>query len=145
MGVLRIWLLFVSSIFEFSSKDCVADEFDGVCERDFFICKFNVYGFVLLIKLRGNCIFVSSLIFDDDGVVDTSTILDNDELLLTVTVVGTDDDDNNWSVEQFWISIDGGSGSGVVNDWESTWIVGDCVSEYKNNNQLISVGLISDK
>ncbi len=62
------------------------------------------------------------MIFDDD-VFDTSTIW------LTAVVEGIDDD--NWFVEQSLTSIvDRGGGSDVDNDWERTWIDGDCVSKY---------------
>lgn len=131
-GVPGTWLLFASSVGGFSIKDFVIEEFG------FFVCEFNEYGFVLLIKLRGNCIFLSSWIFDDDDDVgDASTIFVNVELLLLIGVVeGTDD---NWSVEQLSIKIEGvgagGGGGGGSNGWGRTWIVDDWVSKYEKKNE----------
>ena len=107
----------------------------------FFICKFNGNGLFSLIKLRGNCIVVSSLISDDD-VGDTSTAFDNVELL--VTIIDGIDDDERWFEELWWddnISIDDeesdSSGGDGANGWESTETVDDCVSKHIKHYVLL--------
>lgn len=86
-------LLFVSPRFEFSA-DVLADGAGGdvvICGIGFFNCKFNGNGLFSVIKLRGNCIVLSSLISAGD-VDDASTRFDNLEFFETSTD-GIDDEE----------------------------------------------------
>ncbi len=124
LAVSTTLLLFVSPRFEFSIKVLFGGDVVLICGIEFFNCKFNGNGLFSLIKLRGNCIVLSSLIFDDD-VDDTSTTFE----LFLITI----DDEEFWSDGKRSIEDDESANvrdDGGTNVWESTETVDDCVSKY---------------
>ena len=153
------WL--VSARLEFSRSVLPDDEEDddvdaGKWEVGFLNCKFNGNGLFSLIRLRGNCMAVSSfvaaaavvLVVADEGDVDAAlTALDNGEWLVT-TMAGIDaaDDmlDGSWSeeiddegsissaddVESVDVTVAGANG------WESTETADDCDSKHVWKHQV---------
>ena len=112
-----LMLLVLSSIFELSIKEFVdvdergsggGDDEAVMCVRGLFNCKFNEYGLLSLIKLRGSCIVVSSLILSGVCVGGTLAISVKYEDVETLTdgTGGEDVDVSSCFVEQLSVSLD---------------------------------------
>jgi hypothetical protein len=86
-----------------------------ICRIDFFTCKVSRNGLFSLIKRRGSCIIVFSLISDDD-----------DEFWW----------DGNRSIEDEESDNGRGNGGGA-NGWESPETVDDCVSKHIKTSGII--------